>query len=360
MSLFEFDSNQNRFVNTNNYCSGHIYFNSRSNTYFYCRKNSLKEISPSFAARKILEKASDDFLKTLDSSRLNNRKVSLRVAIPPLDCRITLYTSDRVAKIALKATERRRTAIRRRYESRSSPPEINSPRREQNISSQAPCDSFFIDNLPERHIKSHLVLFKVDYNQRRFVIADEHTSDCIYYDEFYKTFFSSEKSDLKKLHPFFIARRILEKAPIFYLETLRAKVKNKRKIVVNVNFPPLDYDIMLCKSNRAAQIIYNATFPCKVDAEKRAYSLVLNIVKRTNGLKILNDRILVESSKGEYSVSLTTARVYRGSGSLSKKKSVCVVLGRSTPGRTSLPTADVALAKALTILKRPNLIYTIR
>ena len=130
-----------------------------------------------------------------------------------------------------------------------------------------------------------------------------------------------------------------------------------------VNFPPLDYNIMLHKSNRAAQIIYNTTFPHKVDAKnanKRAYKLVLEIVEKTSGLRVMNDRILIESSKGKYSVSLGTARVYRGHDSLSEKKTVCVVLRRSTPGKTSLPTADVALAKALTILKRPDLIYTIR
>ncbi|MFX1535110.1 MAG: hypothetical protein ACFFDI_12870 [Promethearchaeota archaeon] len=360
MSLLEFDSNQTRFVNTNNYSPGQIYYNSRSNTYFYCKKNNLKEISPSFAARKILEKASEDYLETLSISRLNKRKVSLRVAIPPLDCKITLYTSDRVAKIALEVTKRRMAARRGRYRRSRPPPERRPPRRERINPPQASCDSSLIDNLPEGRPKSDLVLFKVDYNQRRFVIADENTSDCIYYDKFSKAFFSGEKNDLKKLPPFFVARRILEKAPIFYLEALRAKVKNKRKIVVHINFPPLDYNIMLPKSNRAAQIIYDATFPRIVDANKRAYKLVKQIVTRTNGLRVMNERILVDSSKGKYSVSLTTANVYRGYDPLSEKKRVCVVLGRLTPGKTSLPTADVALAKALTILKNPDLIYTIR
>ncbi|MFX0066899.1 MAG: hypothetical protein ACFFC7_32605, partial [Candidatus Hermodarchaeota archaeon] len=306
------------------------------------------------------EKASEDYLKTLNISRLNKRKISLRVVIPPLDCKITLYTSDRAAKIALNAFERR-TAARRRGQRRRRPlPERRPPLRERSNSPQASFDSFLVDTRPEGLIKSHLVPLKVDYTQGRFVIADENISDCIYFDKFSKTFFSGEKNDLKKLHPFFVARRILVKAPRFYLETLRAKVKNKRKIVVYVNFPPLDYNIMLHKSNRVAQIIYDATFPYKFDAKKRAYKLVLEIVKKTNGLRVMNDRILVESSKGKYSVSLATARVYRGYGSLAEKKRVCVVLKRSTPGKTSLPTADVALAKALTILKRPDLIYTIR
>jgi hypothetical protein len=93
-----------------------------------------------------------------------------------------------------------------------------------------------------------------------------------------------------------------------------------------------------------------------IKSRGRALNLIINQCKAHPSLKVKKGNIEVISAGGNvYYVHLATAQVRDAN-----KRLVCVVCPISPRYEKSLPIEDIALAKALTIANRPNLIYTVQ
>ncbi|MFX0065602.1 MAG: hypothetical protein ACFFC7_25805 [Candidatus Hermodarchaeota archaeon] len=93
-----------------------------------------------------------------------------------------------------------------------------------------------------------------------------------------------------------------------------------------------------------------------IKSRGRALNLIVNQCKIHPSLKVKNGNIEVISAGGNfYYVHLATAQVRDANKNL-----VCVVCSVSPRYEMSLPIEDIALAKALTIANRPDLIYTVQ
>ncbi|MFX0094337.1 MAG: hypothetical protein ACFFBD_21550 [Candidatus Hodarchaeota archaeon] len=206
-------------------------------------------------------------------------------------------------------------------------------------------------------------LLKFDSNQIQFINASKYQMGDICYATRSEEFLFYRKKGFEKIAETTAARRILYKVPTEYLDSLRVRYPSKRKLSIRVNIHPVNCDITLYRSDSIAKIIlrnqymnYQGPRIKNAEAEKRARSLVKQVARRTAGLKVGTDNIFVKNSKGRFRVSLKTGSVYR----LSSGVSVCVVIRSSAYSVTrTLPMADIALAKALTILHKPEAIYTI-
>lgn len=93
-----------------------------------------------------------------------------------------------------------------------------------------------------------------------------------------------------------------------------------------------------------------------IKSRGRALNLIGNQCRNHPSLKVRKGNIEVISPSGKlYYVHLATAQVRNANKIL-----VCVVCPISLKYEKSLPIEDVALAKALTIANRPDLIYTVQ
>ncbi|MFX1537236.1 MAG: hypothetical protein ACFFDI_23765 [Promethearchaeota archaeon] len=93
-----------------------------------------------------------------------------------------------------------------------------------------------------------------------------------------------------------------------------------------------------------------------IKSREKALNLLINQCRVHPSLKIKNGNIEVTSVSGKrYYVHLATAQVRDANNRL-----VCVVCPISPRYENSLPIEDIALAKALTIASRPDLIYTVQ